>query len=98
MSSESKPVKKKSKAAKATKALKGRKRGRVTLADVASQAGVATMTASRVISQPNLVSVELRARVEKAVRNLGYGTNRAERALASEHYHVIAVLVPSISH
>jgi LacI family gluconate utilization system Gnt-I transcriptional repressor len=76
---------------------KGRSRGRVTLTDVASRAGVGTMTASRAISQPGMVSAELRARVEQAVRDLGYVPNRAARALASAHSKVIAVLVPSLS-
>jgi LacI family gluconate utilization system Gnt-I transcriptional repressor len=76
---------------------KSRSRGRVTLADVASRAGVGTMTASRAISQPGMVSAELRARVEQAVRELGYVPNRAARALASSHSKVIAVLIPSLS-
>ena len=55
------------------------------------------MTASRAISQPSMVSAELRARVEEAVRALGYVPNRAARALASSHSKVIAVLIPSLS-
>jgi LacI family gluconate utilization system Gnt-I transcriptional repressor len=76
---------------------KGRSRGRVTLVDVARQAGVAVMTASRALSQPELVSQELRTRVEQAVRELGYLPNRAARALASARSNVIAVLIPSFS-
>ena len=44
-----------------------------------------------------MVSAELRARVEEAVRTLGYVPNRAARALASSHSKVIAVLIPSLS-
>jgi len=76
---------------------KSRASGRVTLASVAEHAGVATMTASRAISQPELVSPALRLRVEQAVAELGYVPNRAARALASAHSNVIAVLVPSLS-
>jgi LacI family gluconate utilization system Gnt-I transcriptional repressor len=76
---------------------KPRSRGHVTLTDVARRAGVATMTASRAISHPAMVSPELRARVEQAVRDLGYVPNRAARALASSHSKVIAVLIPSLS-
>ncbi|MET3133672.1 LacI family gluconate utilization system Gnt-I transcriptional repressor [Oxalobacteraceae bacterium GrIS 1.11] len=76
---------------------KGRTSGRVKLADVAARAGVATMTASRAISQPELVSPALRLRVEQAVAELGYVPNRAARALASAHSNVIVVLVPSLS-
>jgi LacI family gluconate utilization system Gnt-I transcriptional repressor len=76
---------------------KSRASGRVTLADVAAHAGVGTMTASRVLSQPDLVSPALRARVEQAVAALGYVPNRAARALASAQSNVIVVLVPSLS-
>ncbi|MDB5759197.1 MAG: transcriptional regulator [Burkholderia sp.] len=76
---------------------KTRSRGRVTLTDVARRAGVGTMTASRALSQPGMVSAELRARVEQAVRELGYVPNRAARALASSRSKVIAVLIPSLS-
>jgi LacI family gluconate utilization system Gnt-I transcriptional repressor len=76
---------------------KSRASGRVTLADVAALAGVATMTASRAISQPDMVSSALRERVDKAVAQLGYVPNRNARALASAHSNVIVVLVPSLS-
>src|SRR5664279_4597328 len=78
-------------------ALKSRARGRVTLSDVAKLANVGTMTASRAITQPDLVSQELRNRVEQAVRTLGYVPNRAARALASAQSKVIVVLIPSLS-
>lgn len=76
---------------------KSRASGRSTLAEVAARAGVATMTASRAISQPDMVSAALRERVALAVAELGYVPNRAARALASAHSNVIAVLVPSLS-
>ena len=76
---------------------KSRASGKVTLAAVAERAGVATMTASRALAQPELVSQQTRARVEQAVAELGYVPNRAARALASAHSKVIAVLVPSLS-
>lgn len=76
---------------------KGRSRRRPTLADVARLVGVSTMSASRAISHPELVSDELRGRIEKAIRELGYMPNRAARALASARSNVIAVLIPSLS-
>lgn len=75
----------------------GRASGRITLAAVAAHAGVATMTASRAITQPEMVSDALRLRVEQAVAELGYVPNRAARALASAQSNVIVVLVPSLS-
>jgi LacI family gluconate utilization system Gnt-I transcriptional repressor len=64
---------------------------------VAVRAGVSTMTASRALSQPQLVSDATRARVEQAVQELGYVPNRAARALASSRSRVIVALVPSLS-
>jgi LacI family gluconate utilization system Gnt-I transcriptional repressor len=75
----------------------GRGSGRATLEEVAGLAGVSTMTASRALSQPRLVSEATRARVEQAVVALGYVPNRAARALASNRSGVIVVLVPSLS-
>jgi LacI family gluconate utilization system Gnt-I transcriptional repressor len=71
--------------------------GRTTLEEVAALAGVSTMTASRALSQPQLVSEATRTRVHEAVSQLGYVPNRAARALASSQSRVIAVLVPSLS-
>ncbi|MYN00519.1 substrate-binding domain-containing protein [Pseudoduganella sp. DS3] len=76
---------------------KSRALGKVTLSEVAAHAGVAPMTASRAINQPELVSATLRERVDKAILELGYVPNRAARALASAQSKVIAVLVPSLS-
>jgi LacI family gluconate utilization system Gnt-I transcriptional repressor len=81
----------------ANQTTKSRALGRVTLAEVAQLAGVATMTASRVLSRPEMVSDELRSRVMQAVDELGYVPNRAARALASAQSMVIAVLIPSLS-
>lgn len=78
-------------------ATKSRSSGRITLADVAQHAGVALMTASRALSNPDLVSEALRQRVMEAVQTLGYVPNQAARSLASARSNVISVLVPSLS-
>lgn len=82
---------------KSSRSSSGRASGRVTLADVAARAGVATMTASRAIHAPDKVSEALRLRVQAAVAELNYVPNRAARMLASERSGVIAVLVPSLA-
>ena len=76
---------------------KGRSSGRATLAAVAAHAGVSTMTVSRALNQPDLVSEEVRLRVGRSVTALSYVPNRAARALASRDSNVIVVLVPSLS-
>jgi LacI family gluconate utilization system Gnt-I transcriptional repressor len=76
---------------------RGRGTGRATLEVVAQLAGVSTMTASRALGQPRLVSQATREKVEQAVLTLGYVPNRAAQALATNRSRVIVVLVPSLS-
>src|SRR5262245_26931101 len=55
----------------------------VIMADVAMAAGVSHMTVSRVLNGTARVSPETRARVEEALRTLGYRPNAAARALVT---------------
>ncbi|TFW09543.1 LacI family DNA-binding transcriptional regulator [Oxalobacteraceae bacterium OM1] len=76
---------------------RSRGRRRTTLADVARHVGVSSMTASRAITKPELVTPALREQIAKAMEELGYVPNRAARALASSRSKVISVLIPSFS-
>lgn len=75
---------------------KRRGTGKVTLADVAQQAGVGTMTVSRALRTPGLVSEKLRNKIEAAVTELGYTPNLTASALASASSHCIAMVVPHL--
>jgi DNA-binding LacI/PurR family transcriptional regulator len=55
----------------------------VIMADVAMAAGVSHMTVSRVLNGTARVSPDTRARVEEALRTLGYRPNAAARALVT---------------
>lgn len=68
-----------------------------TLHDVARSAGVSLMTASRAISQPELVAKETREKVMLAVQVTGYIPNRLAGGLKSQRSHTVAALVPVIS-
>ncbi|MGB8313098.1 MAG: LacI family DNA-binding transcriptional regulator [Aestuariivirga sp.] len=70
---------------------------RITLDDVATRAKVSAVTASRVLRKPEMVSADLRARVDGAVRDLGYIPNQLASALASSHTGRIGVIVPSLT-
>lgn len=70
---------------------------RARLADIAKLAGVSASTVSRATRDPQLVSQELRDRVERAVRDLSYVPSRAASALASGRSRTIGVVVPSIT-
>jgi LacI family gluconate utilization system Gnt-I transcriptional repressor len=74
-----------------------RSSGRVTLTDVAREAGVSPITASRALRGERGVGAELVARVQEAVKRLGYVPDPAARALASSRSTQVAVLVPMLS-
>lgn len=70
---------------------------RATLSDVARRAGVSPVTVSRAIRHPEMVSDELRTRIDDAVRRLNYIPNHLASALASTRTHIVGVIVPSLT-
>ena len=70
---------------------------RVTLDDVATRARVSAVTASRVMRKPEMVSADLRARVDSAVRELAYIPNQLASAIASSRTGRVGVVVPSLT-
>jgi LacI family gluconate utilization system Gnt-I transcriptional repressor len=72
-------------------------KSRATLADVASRAGVSPVTVSRAIRHPEMVSEELRLRIDDAVRTLNYIPNHLASALASTRTQIVGVIVPSLT-
>jgi LacI family transcriptional regulator len=70
---------------------------RVTIHDVASDAGVSAMTVSRVINDSPRVSVETRRRVQASVAKLGYVPNRLARGLTQRKTSAFGVIVPDVA-
>ena len=68
-----------------------------TLADVARESGVSTITVSRVLNSPVSVRQATRERVEAAIERVGYVRNMLAGSLASANSRFIAVIVPSLS-
>lgn len=68
-----------------------------TLHDVAREAGVSAITASRALSNPSLVSDKTIARVQAAVAATGYIPNLLAGGLKSRRSLTVAGLVPTIS-
>src|SRR3984885_3036168 len=68
-----------------------------TLSAVAKLAGVSSITVSRVVRLPELVSPGSGLRGESALRELGYGPNQLAGALASARTRSVGVLVPTIA-
>jgi len=67
-----------------------------TLNDVARLLGISAATVSRSLSKPDMVSAKTRARVDEAVRKLGYIPHAAARALAGRGHRVVGVVIPSL--
>ncbi len=76
--------------------LKDRK-SKITVHEVALQAGVSQSTVSRIMRNQGLVAEATRTKVMEAVRALGYVPNRIAGSLASLQSHLIGVVVPSLS-
>lgn len=68
-----------------------------TLHDVAREAGVSLITASRALGNPTLVSDKTIERVQKAVEATGYIPNLLAGGLKSRRSLMVAGLVPTIS-
>ncbi|MGB8711785.1 MAG: LacI family DNA-binding transcriptional regulator [Onishia taeanensis] len=68
-----------------------------TLADVAREAGVSSITVSRVLNSPQAVRPATRATVEAAIDKVGYVRNMLAGSLASANSRFIAVIVPSLA-
>ena len=78
----------------------GRGTGRaraVTLLDVAREAGVATSTVSRALSDPGRVNARTREHVAAVAQRMGYRPNRLAQALPTGRTGSLAVLVPDIT-
>lgn len=71
--------------------------GRITLNEVAQEAGVSPITASRALRGQRAVDPALVARVQEAAERLGYVPDPAARALASRRSSHVAILIPLLS-
>ncbi|MEV5439408.1 LacI family DNA-binding transcriptional regulator [Streptomyces sp. NPDC052682] len=68
-----------------------------TMADVAERAGVSTSTVSRTLRGVSTVSPEVRARVERAARELDFAVSRHAATLVTGRTGSLAVLVPTLT-
>ncbi|MEN4826769.1 MULTISPECIES: LacI family DNA-binding transcriptional regulator [Pseudomonas] len=76
---------------------KGQGRAAVTLSDVARLAGVAPMTVSRYLNQPETVREPTRLKVRRAIEQTGYVHNRLAGSLKSSRTRLVAVVVPMVT-
>ncbi len=69
---------------------------RVTISDVAREAGVSLMTVSRVVNNKEDVSPVTRQRVLQIIEDLGYRPSSIARGLATRRTSTLGVVVPDI--
>jgi len=72
------------------------KNTRVTIYDVAAQAGVSYATVSRVLNNDPHVKAETAERVRQAMDRMSYVIDRSASSLAGGRSHVIGLLVPDL--
>jgi LacI family transcriptional regulator len=73
------------------------KTSKVTIKEVAKDAGVSVGTVSRVLAKTAEVKQPLRERVNRSIIKLKYKPNLAARALRANHVNVIGLMVPDIT-
>lgn len=70
---------------------------KVTISDVAREAGVSIATVSRVMQGKQSVSADLAGRVQTVARGLGYRPSPVARGLATGETGMVGVLVPQLA-
>lgn len=69
---------------------------RVTIKDVAKEAGISYQTVSRVINNKGEVSPEVRARVQAAIAKLGYRPSAIARSMVRGRTHTLGCIAPNL--
>lgn len=68
---------------------------RLTLDDIGALAGVSRATVSRVINNYPHITPEVRARVQRVIRETGFKPNKIAQLLASSRSGIIGLVIPS---
>jgi len=70
---------------------------RITIKDIAREAGVSPQTVSRAINNKSEIRPETRARILRIAEQLGYHPNSVARSLATQRTQNIGLVVPDVS-
>ncbi len=68
-----------------------------TLKDVSAASGLSLITVSRALREPERVQPETRARVHRAIREIGYVPNLTARSLVSSRSGMVGLVVPMLT-
>lgn len=67
---------------------------KVTISDIAREAGVSKMTVSRVINDASNVAQKTRTKIQKLIKEMDYQPNLIARSLSNKRTMTIGILVP----
>ncbi len=70
---------------------------RITMSDVAREAGVSLMTVSRVVNNKGEISPDTRQRIQDVIDKLGYRPSGIARSLAGGQTYTLGLVVPDIA-
>ncbi|MBN8478640.1 MAG: LacI family DNA-binding transcriptional regulator, partial [Burkholderiales bacterium] len=74
-----------------------KRRSECTIRDVAKEARVSLGTVSRVLNRKETVSSEIRERVERAIRALGYAPNAVAQSMRNKHTRTVGCIIRDIN-
>jgi LacI family transcriptional regulator/LacI family repressor for deo operon, udp, cdd, tsx, nupC, and nupG len=70
---------------------------RISIKDIARAAGVSSSTVSRALNDSSLISLDVRARIQRLAREMGYTPNALAQSLQSNRSHSVGVIITTIS-
>jgi LacI family transcriptional regulator len=73
------------------------KKSRVTIRDVAKEAGVSVATVSRYLNQNSYMSVDTEKKIQEVMARLDYKPNEIARGLAKKKSNTIALIIPDMT-
>ena len=68
---------------------------KVTIRDVAKEAGVSPSTVSRVLSNNERISQETKQKVKEAIKKLNFKPNAIARSLANNKTQTLGIILPN---
>lgn len=71
--------------------------GKITIKDIAKEAGVSVTTVSRAINNTGRIDAQTKEKIEQIIKNLGYSPNSAAQSLKTQKTRNIVLIIPDIT-
>lgn len=69
---------------------------KVTFSDIAKYTNVSKMTVSRYFNDPGSLTPETKGKIEKALKELNYKSNKVAKILANGRSEFIGIIIPEL--